>query len=134
MREEVMNELPLSELDEYAARIGIDTTGARGRAQKVEMIREARERTAEVHVLGMTVVVPIRRMHDKRVTDRLNGQEMSDAEFESLMVGLLGRDQMDAISAHVSDEDGTVDLDAYGMVLRAVITSDAVKNFGGSRS
>lgn len=129
MKREILLSLSAGELDEYARALGFDATGAKSAKAKVELIESRRERVAEVEVLGIAVRIPVKRLHDKRITDRLNGGAASDEEFEGLMRDLLGDDQMDAIVEHVTDEDGTVDIDALGLILAKAVRSDELKNF-----
>lgn len=129
MRKEVLETLSASELEGYAAVIGVDVSNVKTKKARIAKIMEARERTADVNALGMTLTVPIKRLHDKRVTDRLNGGIVGDEELMEIMAAILGEDQLAAIEAHCTDEDGTVDVDAYGVILAAVINSDELKNF-----
>lgn len=129
MRKEVLETLSASELEGYAAVIGVDVSNVKTKKARIARIVEARERTADINALGMTLTVPIKRLHDKRVTDRLNGGVVGDEELMEIMTAILGEDQLAAIEAHCTDEDGTVDVDAYGVILAAVINSDELKNF-----
>lgn len=129
MRKEVLETLSASELEGYAAVIGVDVSNVKTKKARIARIVEARERTADINALGMTLTVPIKRLHDKRVTDRLNGGVVDDEELMEIMAAILGEDQLAAIEAHCTDEDGTVDVDAYGVILAAVINSDELKNF-----
>lgn len=129
MKKELLLKLEPEELDEYAKTLGIDTAKAKGGKAKVELIERRRERVAEISALGITVTVPVRRMHDKRITDRLNGRRLSDSQLEKLMRDLLGDEQMDAVIEHVTEEDGTVDVDALGLIIAKIVRSDDLKNF-----
>ncbi len=130
MRKEYLQEMSASEIDTYAKCIGVDTSKAKQKARKIAIICESRERSAEIDVLGMTLSVPIKKMHDKRITDRAsNVVDLSELEFEQLMVDIIGQEQMDALSERCTDEDGTVDIDALALALTSVITSDKLKNF-----
>lgn len=129
MRKEVLETLSASELEGYAAVIGVDVSNVKTKKARIAKIVEARERTADINALGMTLTVPIKKLHDKRVTDRLNGGIVGDEELMEIMAAILGEDQLAAIEAHCTDDDGTVDVDAYGVILAAVINSDELKNF-----
>ncbi len=129
MKKELLLKLEPEELDEYAKTLGIDAAKAKGAKAKVELIERRRERVAEISALGITVTVPVRRMHDKRITDRLNGRRLSDSQLEKLMRDLLGDEQMDAVIEHVTEEDGTVDVDALGLIIAKIVRSDDLKNF-----
>lgn len=129
MRREILYSMGEDELDEYASTLGIDTRKAKGAKAKADLIEGKRERVAEVEAMGITVSIPIKRMHDKRITDKLNGKRLTDAQFDKLMMDLLGKEQYAAICEHVTDDDGTVDVDALGYILSKVVHSDELKNF-----
>lgn len=129
MRREVLEEMGEEEIDRYMRVLGVDAGAAKSKAAKIIRIERARERTAEIDVLGMTLAVPVKRLHDKRVTDRLNGQAATDEEMNEVMEALLGAEQRDAVLERCTDEDGTVDLEAYSLALATVVSSDELKNF-----
>lgn len=129
MRKEVLETLSAEELEGYAAVIGVDVSNVKTKKARIAKIVEARERTADINALGMTLTVPIKKLHDKRVTDRLNGGIVGDEELMEIMAAILGEDQLAKIEAHCTDDDGTVDVDAYGVILAAVVNSDELKNF-----
>ncbi|MGR1083858.1 hypothetical protein ACUYFE_07505 [Olegusella massiliensis] len=130
MRKEYLLEMSNTELDEYASRIGIDTAKAKSKACKVDLICSARERTAEISTLGVTVVVPIKKMHDKNIADRATDiSALSETEFEQLAVDIIGQEQMDMLTERATDEDGSVDIDALAMALATIFTSESLKNF-----
>ena len=124
-----MMEMSKSELDEYANVIGIDVTGKKTVAQKVASIESARERVADIDVLGMSVAIPIKRMHDKRVSDLVGKKLMSDDDATELMRLMLGDDQMDSLVARATDDDGTVDIDAMGLAIARITSAEELKNF-----
>ena len=129
MRREVLMEMSKSELDEYAKVIGVDVTGKKTVTQKVASIESARERVADIDVLGMSVAIPIKRMHDKRVSDLVAKKLMSDDDATELMSLLLGDDQMDSLIARATDDDGTVDVDAMGLAIARILGAEELKNF-----
>lgn len=129
MRREVLMEMSKSELDEYAKVIGVDVTGKKTVTQKVASIESARERVADIDVLGMSVAIPIKRMHDKRVSDLVAKKLMSDDDATELMSLLLGDDQMDSLVARATDDDGTVDVDAMGLAIARILGAEELKNF-----
>lgn len=129
MRREILLSLDDPEVDEYARALGVDTTGLKTVKAKVDLIDEARARSADVDALGMTVSIPIKRLHDLNVIDKLNGKALSDEDYKALCVDVLGEDQTRAIYDHCTDDDGTVDVEGVGLVLRKVFYSDAAKNF-----
>ena len=129
MRKETLLSLTGDEIDEYAAVLGIDTTKLKAKAAKVERIEKARERVADIDVLGMTVAVPIKKLHDKRITDRMTSGAMSDRQLDGLMKDLLGEEQLQRVYEHCTDEDGTVDVEAIALVYTTIVKSDSLKNF-----
>lgn len=129
MKREFLLNTSAEQLDTYARVLGFDVSGLPTIEEKVDAICERRERTAEVNALGMTFTIPIKRLHDKRVTDRLDGDGMDAGDFYQLMRDIVGDDQFEALVAHCTDEDGTVDNDAIAYTLGIIERSDALKNF-----
>ena len=118
-----------SELDRYAKACGIDTGGTKSIKAKVALIEESRERTVDIAVCGMTVTVPMRNLHDKRIGDRIERGALNDnAEAERLMIDLCGQDQWEAIIERCTEDDGVVDIDALGLIIASVVTSGKLKN------
>lgn len=125
-----MMEMSLEQLDQYAGACGIDATGKRTKAQKVALIEERRARVADIDALGMTLHVPVRAMHDKRVTDLLDREGgLSEADADWLMGALLGEEQYQALVDRCTDEDGVVDINAVGLAFATVIRSEDLKNY-----
>lgn len=129
MRHDVMMEMSLEQLDQYGRACGIDVTGKRTKAQKVALIEERRGRVAEIDALGMTLSVPVRAMHDKRVTDLLDRGDLTEAEADQLMTMLLGDEQYGRLVERCTDEDGVVDVNAIGLAFATVVRSDELKNY-----
>ena len=130
MKKEYLLAMSESELDLYGRACGIDTTAAKGVKAKAALIAQARERTADIHVMGMTLTVPIKKMRDKTVGDRIEaGALQSNAKIEELMVDLLGAEQWEAIIERCTDEDGTVDIDAFGVIVAEILSSTELKNY-----
>ena len=129
MRHEALLGMTEEEIDGYARSLGVSLDGVEGKAAKVELIERRRERTADVRVLGALVPIPVKRLHDKRMTDRMRGGAMSDEDFMGLMRDLLGEDGLAEVVDRATDEDGTVDNEALALAYTQVITSDELKNF-----
>lgn len=129
MRHEVMMEMSLEQLDQYARACGIDATGKRTKAQKVALIEERRGRVADVDAIGMTLHVPVRAMKDKRVSDLLDRGDLTEAEADWLMRALLGEEQYDSVIERCTDEDGVVDVSAVGLVFATLVRSEDLKNY-----
>ncbi len=124
-----MMEMSLEQLDRYGEVCGIDVTGRRTKAQKVAAIEQRRERTADIDVLGMTLSVPIRALHDKRVTDMLQSKDFGDEQATELMLMLLGEEQYEALLDRCTDDDGVVDVEAVGFAYGVITSSEELKNF-----
>lgn len=129
MKHEVLMSMSKTELDDYARVLGIDASGKKTVAAKAELIEKRRERTAEVDALGLTLVIPIKRMRDKRVTDLAGKRPMSDEDATELLTLILGDEQMQKLVERATDEDGVVDVDAMGLAMARVLASDELKNF-----
>lgn len=129
MKHEVLVALDTAELKEYARRLGIKVPNGMTKAAIVEMVEERRERSAEIEVLGVTVSVPIKRLHDKRVTDVLNSRDLTEEQLVEVFDSLVGDEKAKEIVDACTDEDGTLDVDAYAMCINHVIYNDKLKNF-----
>ena len=129
MRKETLLSLTGGEIDAYAEVLGIDTTKLKAKAAKVEKIEKARQRAVDIDVLGMTLTVPIKKMHDKRITDRMNSGRLDDRQLDALMVDLLGEEQLAKVYEHCTDEDGTIDVEAVALVYTTLVRADELKNF-----
>lgn len=130
MRHEVLMEMSLAELDRYGGACGIDVTGLRTKALKVERIEERRGRVAEVDVLGTTLTVPVRRFHDKRVAELFApGRDLTDEDAATAMTLLLGEGQYAEVIDRCTDDDGTVDVEAIGCVFVTLFSDPELKNF-----
>lgn len=130
MKHEYLMEMSESELKDYARACKIDISGAKGHAAKVKLIEEARERTSEINVIGMTIVIPVKNLHDKRVSDALSKVDLADnASVEEAMRMIVGDEQFESIVERCTEDDGYVDLDALGTVFGTVLTSSQLKNF-----
>lgn len=129
MKRSALLEMTAAEIDRYARAVGVDTSKLRKKEAKADAIEEARARMADVDVLGMACAVPIKRMRDKRVTDLIQKERMSDAEVVGLMRSILGDEQYEAVAERATDEDGTVDNDALGTAFAQLTGSEKLKNY-----
>lgn len=129
MNRECMERMSASELDEYAKSCGIEVSHAKDKQDKLRIISERRERVATVRALGIDFEIPVKRVHDKRLTDLLGKQDMTDEDMTEAMVMMLGREQFDELVAACTDDDGTVDVNAMGVAYVRIVTSSALKNF-----
>lgn len=128
MKREILSTLNKKELDQYAATLGLDTSDMGTVAEKVDAIDEARGHVAKIRAMGMTLTIPIKRIHDLRITTRLSGSK-SDDELMDIAKDILGDEQMQAVYDHCTDDDGTVDAEAVSVILANIVTSDKLKNF-----
>lgn len=117
------------QLDDYAHLLGLDVSGIATVGEKIEEIESRRERVATVDVAGLSLTVPIKRLHDKRLMDKYKGKVVTNSDLECFVADLLGDDQMQAVRELCTDEDGTVDAEGYLLVLGAVNGADELKNF-----
>lgn len=128
MKRDTMLAMTPQELDAYARRLGLDTSGERTVAEKADAIEGARGRKARIRALGMTVEVPVKAMSDRRVTRLLESGVETDSDMYQLMDALLGAEQVDAIVERATDDDGTIDNHAIGMAFQAILDSPELKN------
>jgi hypothetical protein len=126
MRKEIMAEMSAEQMGDYARLIGVNASGGKS---LIEEIEEARAHVAVIDLLGAEFTVPIKRMHDKRITDVLAKRSLSDRQAEQLMQDILGKAQYKSLLERCTDDDGTIDTDALGVALNALITSEQLKNF-----
>lgn len=118
-----------AELDKYASVMGVSLEGYLNKEAKIGAIQERRERCAYISTLGITFTIPLKRVHDKRVSDLLGKAGRTDEETEEAMRLLLGDEQMAELISACTDEDGIFDVDAMALAFVAIITSDQLKNF-----
>lgn len=128
MNKAAMERMSAEELDEYGKLLGIEMRPAKTEAQKVALICTRRERTATVCALGMQFEVPMKALSDKRVTDILQADERTDADVLSVLEVMLGESQFAQLIEAVTDEDGTIDVNALALAFVRIITSDELKN------
>lgn len=130
MRHEVMMEMSLSELDLYAQACGIDVTGTPTKEGKVALIEERQGRVAEIHMFGLTLAVPVKRLHDKRVSDLFeDGRLHSDKDAATVMTLILGKEQYEKVIERCTDEDGIVDVEAIGRAFMTLVGDVELKNY-----
>lgn len=129
MRHEYLEQMSNAELDAYGSELGVDVSGISEHSAKVDEIEERRGRSATVRVMGMEVTVAMKRLHDKRLMDKYGGKRMTNAMLEEFMRDLLGEEQLAMVRDRCTDEDGTVDSDAYLTALALINQADELKNF-----
>lgn len=128
MKTENLEQMTAKELDDYAKTLGI-TKLPNGVKSKVELIQKRREREATIKVAGLELVIPIKRFHDKKVSEVLSSPAASDGDLERILNYLIGDEQMQEVIDACTDEDGTFDLEGLAYIFTTVITSPKLKNF-----
>ena len=129
MNSEYLKRMDANELDEYAKALGFSAKAAKDRSEKLDMIERRREKVATVRALGIDFDIPIKRAHDKRVSDLLSKPERTDEETEAAMRLLLGDEQLEELTRACTEEDGAIDVMAMGMAYVRILTSKELKNF-----
>lgn len=129
MKRETLLKLSNKEIDAYAQTIGVDVSGCKTKALKADAIEKARARVADIQVMGITLHIPVKRLHNLNITTRLNGQITSDAELMDITKQIIGDEQMDKLYAACTDDDGTIDSEAVSLAIATIITSEELKNF-----
>lgn len=129
MRKEYMALMSADELEAYAKAMGFSVRAGKTAAEKISIIESKRAREAEMTVLGVPVRIPIKRLHDKRVSDLLAKKGRTDAETVEMMVLILGDDQWGLLVEAATEDDGTVDNCALGYAIARIITDRKLKNF-----
>ena len=129
MNSEQMMRMSPEELDAYARSMGFSVKGKKGVEEKAEAIRERRSRSVELTLLGVGVTVPVKRLHDKRVTDLLSKEGRTDAETEAMARLIVGDEARALLPEAAAEEGGTVDNDARGYAITAHDFSPRLKNY-----
>lgn len=124
-----MSRMTPKELEGYAKEMGFTTRAATGAEAKAKLIRSRRERVVEMRVIGVDVSVPIKRAHDKRVSDLLRKRPRTDKDVTEAFRILLGDEQLSAIMAAATEEDGTVDEAAVAYAFNSILDNGDLKNF-----
>lgn len=128
MNHAYLERMSASEIMEYAQSIGI-TALPKLPADARSYIEKRRARVATVSALGINFDIPVKRAHDKRLSDLMGKPDMTDAGMEAAMRLLLGDDQFAQLVEACTDEDGTVDVNAMSVAYVRIITADKLKNF-----
>lgn len=129
MRHDVMMAMSKSELDAYATSLGINVAAKKTIASKVAAIEDARGRCADIDVFGETFTIPIKAVHDKRVSDLATKSNLTDDDAMHLLELLLGEEQIAKLTELCTDEDGTVDVNAIALAMATILQSEKLKNF-----
>lgn len=128
MKREALESMSAAELDAYAKLLGVSVRGAKGAEQKRRVIESRRGRSARMAVLGVDIEVPIRRAHDKRVSDLLSGGRTDEDMVEAFRL-LVGDEQFAAVEEACTEDDGLVDVEAFAFAVASVLGNGDLKNF-----
>lgn len=128
MKKEYLLKMSDDELAGYLKVLGIPSKSAKTREAKIELIERRRAKTETIDVLGIPIEVSVKKLHDRRILDAFDAAK-TDADMEAVVRQIIGDEQMDALAVAATDEDGTVDVDAMGYAVAAIVTNKKVKNF-----
>ncbi len=129
MNKEHMARMGADELDRYARSMGFSAKAGKTAEEKARIIERKRGRAAKISVIGVEVEVPVKRLHDKRVTDLLAKREKTDEETAEMIRLIVGDEAWDELVKAATEEDDTVDNDALGFAIASIITSRELKNY-----
>ena len=127
MNPDYLARMSAKQLDEYGKALGIEMGGTNSVEAKMKLIETKRNNEASISVLGLELNIPKKRISDKRITD-LMSKPMDDLQAEECMTLMLGEEQMEEVVKACTDEDGSVDTVAMGVVFTTVFTSPELKN------
>lgn len=129
MKRSTLLRMTPEQLDGYARMLGLDVSGHETVEEKADAIEARRERVATIDVAGLSLTVPMKRLHDKRLIDKYEGGVKTNSELEDFISDLLGEEQMQSLRDACTDEDGTVDADGYMILLESINVAEELKNF-----
>lgn len=129
MKLDALKRMDESEIDELGRMYSIELAPCNSLEEKIEMIERRRSRGIIVRVLGIDFEIPIKRAHDKRISDivgNLNATGMDSMEAITL---LLGEAQTKMLVEACTDDDGVVDIDALALAFVKLFNSEKLKNY-----
>lgn len=129
MKRSTLLRMTPEQLDGYARMLGLDVSGHETVEEKADAIEARRERVATIDVAGLSLTVPMKRLHDKRLIDKYEDGVKTNSELEDFISDLLGEEQMQSLRDACTDEDGTVDADGYMVLLESINVAEELKNF-----
>lgn len=129
MKRSILERMSESEIDEYAKVLGVELAPCETLEEKIDMIERRRERCAVVSALGIDFEIPIKRVHDKRISDIITNPKATDEDTYKAMNLLLGDSQTRRLIDACTDDDGTIDSDALGLAFVKILTSKSLKNY-----
>lgn len=129
MNPKYLEKMSASELNEYAKAIGIKKLVGKTRAEKIEYLEKRRHRSATIKVLGVTLNIPIKALHDRRVYEVLDSPTSTDNDCVETLKLVIGEEQFQELLAACTDEDGTVDSDALAYAYAVILHSPELKKY-----
>lgn len=129
MNTDYMRKMSADELEAYAKQMGFTLAAGKTIEDKIAIIEAKRSREVDLTLLGVPVSVPIKRMYDKRVTDLLAKKNRTDDETMAMFRLIVGDEACDEVVAAATEDDGTVDNNALGYAIAALVTDKDLKNF-----
>lgn len=132
MRKSSLDSMSAEDLDLYAALIdealGKAVKALSDAEEKRRQVERHRNREAHVEVMGLDLAVTVKSLSDGRVSGLLSKPSRTDEETRDLALLLLGEGQWATVEDACTDEDGTVDNVALGLVITRLLTSPQLKN------
>lgn len=129
MKREILECMSEGEIDELAKTYGIELAPCKTLEEKIDMLERRRSRSVIVPIFGMDFEIPIKRAHDKRISDIMNNPNGSDSDADEVFRLLLGDAQTRKLVDACTDDDGVVDIEAIGLAYVKLIYSEQLKNF-----
>ena len=129
MNTDYMRKMSADELEAYAKHMGFTLAAGRTIDDKIAIIEAKRSREVGLTLLGVPVSVPIKRLYDKRVTDLLAKKKRTDDETMAMFRLIVGDEACDEVVAAATEDDGTVDNNALGYAIAALVTDRDLKNY-----
>ncbi len=129
MNTQTMEGLSNEELEAYAQTMGFTTKACKDKADKIALIQRKRSRSVTVTVLGLDLLVSVRRFRSSKFGDVITSRGRTSAELMGAFRDLLGDDQFDALMDVCRDEDGEPDEDAVAYAFNVILATDELKNY-----
>lgn len=125
----IFDNMGAKELDLYARAMELDCSKLKGVKAKREFIKQHITKQADIKIFGNVYTVPVKRLHDKRVSDLLNGKNLTDDKLFEAMRLVLGDEQFDDIYTHCTEDDGLVNMASLTYAYLSVFENEELKNF-----
>lgn len=125
----IFDNMGAKELDLYARAMELDCSKLKGVKAKREFVKQHLTKQADIKIFGKVYTVPVKRLHDKRVSDLLNGKNLTDDKLFEAMRLVLGDEQFDDIYAHCTEDDGLVNMASLTYAYLSVFENEELKNF-----